>query len=435
MGLRQTKSVTENGVTTNTRHLWDGAHIIGDIISDPNAPTDPTMNFTATFNRGLGGELISTTQRGQTYNFLHSGLGDIIGLVDRNGNKVANYIFDAFGNQLQTTESHVHNPFRYRGSGYFDSHTGFIYQRFRFLDTTLGRFINEDPARWGLNWYCYAMQNPISFVDFWGLWPEDADLRTVNVTQGSTLAVRAGPGTNYGYFGGSTNRLQRGEQVNINYVRADDRPVCDDGFRWINLATGGWVADRFLDSRAPLFIFHGSEPYIASHIDRNMPELERMFVVVRHQVSTNAEFTRAWNAAPRRMVNVAIMAHGSPNAVSFANSEQLSNLNVKSISVLLLLSCNNAHQNVSNNFAEQMFARNTIGQMVAWDGTLGIHGAPRTSGTTGIGDPVRGWFTNSLPTGTTRDPFGMIHFVGNSRHHIGTDFTSIGALFRRLGHN
>jgi len=185
--MRDSKTVTRpdaNGVlqTTTTKHIWDGAHIVADIIFDPNNPTDPSRNFTATFYRGLGGQLISTTQQGQTFNYLHNGLGDVIGLLDSLGNMVADYRFDAFGNQLNadgtwlSSEENrrvntIHNPFRYRGHGYFDSHTGFIYQRHRFLDTTLGRFINEDPIRWGYNWYCYAMQNPIMFIDPWGLSP------------------------------------------------------------------------------------------------------------------------------------------------------------------------------------------------------------------------------------------------------------------------
>jgi len=114
---------------------------------------------------------------------MHNGMGDVIGLLNSGGNTVADYRFDAFGNQLGTDGNWlrhpqhpagvnaIHNPFRYRGDGYFDGHTGFIYQRFRYLDTTIGRFINEDPIRWGLNWYCFAMQNPIMFFDFWGLAP------------------------------------------------------------------------------------------------------------------------------------------------------------------------------------------------------------------------------------------------------------------------
>jgi len=67
----------------------------------------------------------------------------------------------------------THNPFRFRGDGYWDSETGFVYLRNRYMDPSLGRFITEDPARWGRNWYRYASQNPIRFADPLGLWDED----------------------------------------------------------------------------------------------------------------------------------------------------------------------------------------------------------------------------------------------------------------------
>ena len=36
-------------------------------------------------------------------------------------------------------------------------------------DPSTGRFINEDPIRDGLNWYVYCENNPVMFVDPWGL--------------------------------------------------------------------------------------------------------------------------------------------------------------------------------------------------------------------------------------------------------------------------
>jgi len=188
-GMRLSKEVTRNGVTTNTRHLWDGAHIVGDIVN----------GSTHTFHRGLGGQLISTVQNAtatnrQTFHYMHNGMGDVIGLLNSAGQSVENYRFDAFGNQLGTDGNWlthpqhpagvnaIHNPFRYRGDGYFDGHTGFIYQRFRYLDTTIGRFINEDPywhignmqrdiwaIRESTNLFVFGMNNPIMFIDPWGL--------------------------------------------------------------------------------------------------------------------------------------------------------------------------------------------------------------------------------------------------------------------------
>ena len=44
-----------------------------------------------------------------------------------------------------------------------------MYLRNRYYDPSVGRFIAEDPAKDGLNWYAYCSGNPIMFVDPWGL--------------------------------------------------------------------------------------------------------------------------------------------------------------------------------------------------------------------------------------------------------------------------
>jgi RHS repeat-associated protein len=47
--------------------------------------------------------------------------------------------------------------------------TGFIYFGARFYDPEVGRFISVDPAEDGANWYAYCYDNPVRFVDPWGL--------------------------------------------------------------------------------------------------------------------------------------------------------------------------------------------------------------------------------------------------------------------------
>lgn len=46
-----------------------------------------------------------------------------------------------------------------------------IYLRNRYYDSTVGRFINEDPIKDGLNWYSYCYNNPIIYVDIDGAKP------------------------------------------------------------------------------------------------------------------------------------------------------------------------------------------------------------------------------------------------------------------------
>ena len=85
-----------------------------------------------------------------------------------NGRYNNRYAYDAFGNYSEETDSPKKNPFRYCGE-YTDDETGLIYLRNRYYDPAIGRFITEDPAKDGLNWYVYCGNNPINRIDPLGL--------------------------------------------------------------------------------------------------------------------------------------------------------------------------------------------------------------------------------------------------------------------------
>ena len=56
----------------------------------------------------------------------------------------------------------------------FETESGFAgegpyYSNARWYDPTLGRFITEDPARSGDNWFAYAKDNPLTLIDPTGL--------------------------------------------------------------------------------------------------------------------------------------------------------------------------------------------------------------------------------------------------------------------------
>ncbi|OYT73774.1 MAG: hypothetical protein CFK48_00710 [Armatimonadetes bacterium CP1_7O] len=62
--------------------------------------------------------------------------------------------------------------------GHPEDETGLVYMRARCYEPATGRFISEDPARDGVNWYLYADGNPVAKVDYEGKAPDDVSLST-----------------------------------------------------------------------------------------------------------------------------------------------------------------------------------------------------------------------------------------------------------------
>lgn len=46
-----------------------------------------------------------------------------------------------------------------------DEDTGLYYFNARYYDPAIGRFITEDPAMDGMNWYVFCRNNPMAYID------------------------------------------------------------------------------------------------------------------------------------------------------------------------------------------------------------------------------------------------------------------------------
>ena len=156
-GLRVQKTV--NGVAT--KYTLHGKNIV-----HMTSGTDELHFFYDAQNRPA-----VVVYNGTAYAYVKSLQGDIVAILDENGNAVVSYGYDAWGAPLWCTGELAETlgkvqPFRYRGY-VFDEETGLYYLRSRYYNTEVSRFLNVDnyPVR---NRFEYADNSPICNVDYSG---------------------------------------------------------------------------------------------------------------------------------------------------------------------------------------------------------------------------------------------------------------------------
>ena len=159
-GLRVQKTV--NGVATkytlhgkNVVHMTSGADELHFFYDAQNRPAVVVYNGTA-------------------YAYVKSLQGDIVAILDENGNTVVSYGYDAWGAPLWCTGELAETlgkvqPFRYRGY-VFDEETGLYYLRSRYYNPGWGRFVNADNMIAELNLFTYCKDSPILLYDPNGKW-------------------------------------------------------------------------------------------------------------------------------------------------------------------------------------------------------------------------------------------------------------------------
>ena len=95
-------------------------------------------------------------------------------LTDRTGQIAWSAQYKAWGEVTEqrsewARQKGLTNPIRFQGQ-YHDHETGLHYNRYRYYDPRVGRFVSKDPISYagGLNLYAYA-PNPVEWVDALGL--------------------------------------------------------------------------------------------------------------------------------------------------------------------------------------------------------------------------------------------------------------------------
>jgi RHS repeat-associated protein len=209
-GLNRRISKTVNGTTTY--FIYDG----DEVIEERNANNQLEASYV--LGNGLD-EVLMMERGGSKFYYHYDGLGSVTDLTDANGNVIESYSYDVYGTPLNF--SIIGNPYYFTGRR-FDPETFLYYYRSRMYNSLIGRFYQRDPIGYAdsmnlfeyvdsvgkptfyhpnnfTNAYHYTLNNPVNFVDPYGLF-------TIQIGLSGTTGLRAGGSGGGGFVFGYSRK-------------------------------------------------------------------------------------------------------------------------------------------------------------------------------------------------------------------------------------
>lgn len=167
---RLTKELTVGDEYTKQYYLYAQDNEIGAV--------DESLEITELriLGEGYGAEIaaaVALELRGGLYIPIHDRQGNVALLLDKQGNPVETYRYDAFGNETVYSYAFTNNPWRF-SSKRTDQETGLVYFGRRYYDPTIGKWLTQDPLglKEGPNLYAYVLNCPMTNFDSYGLYVE-----------------------------------------------------------------------------------------------------------------------------------------------------------------------------------------------------------------------------------------------------------------------
>lgn len=169
LGRRMAKYVNGDVVE---RYLWSGLTTLL-AVYDGAEPANLLMRF----DYADGRMPVSMTKGGETYYLAYDQTGSLKAVADVNGNVVKIIDYDSFGYILSDSNESFEVPFGFAG-GLHDRDTGLVRFGYRDYDPEVGRWTAKDPidfAGGDSDLYGYVLNDPVNFVDPWGLTQQDLE--------------------------------------------------------------------------------------------------------------------------------------------------------------------------------------------------------------------------------------------------------------------
>jgi len=199
LGRRLWKRSVAGPVETLTRFVWAGERVIRETtqINGQDQVWDVADSAKPGARDYLYWPNTSTPlllrEGGSAYRYHTEPSGVPTRLTAPGGRTVWQADYDAFG-RAQVRIGEIAQPWRLPGQYADDAFgLGLYYNRFRYYDPVIGRYISRDPVgvAGGLNLYCYVGNDPINRADPLGLWWKTALLVVAAVAVVAVVAIVA----------------------------------------------------------------------------------------------------------------------------------------------------------------------------------------------------------------------------------------------------
>ncbi|NOG91940.1 MAG: RHS repeat-associated core domain-containing protein [Armatimonadetes bacterium] len=177
-----------------TRYYYDGQMCIEEDYTVWVGPFQGQSTVVTRYGVGARGiDWMEKSGSGGGVSFpLYDGHGNMIATLSRSGS--ASYAvsnargYDVWGSVRSGASSGYPNTRYCANLGHKqDDESGLIYMRARYYEPCTGRFVTEDPARDGINWFVYCQSDCVRLVDPAG----EMALSDIEITLGEEAALQA----------------------------------------------------------------------------------------------------------------------------------------------------------------------------------------------------------------------------------------------------